>query len=61
MKDVTIELRFLQCRSLDKERVILVAEAISGEGFTLLQNAGGQMRDLVGVSYLNNDTRSNFR
>jgi type II secretory pathway pseudopilin PulG len=22
---------------------------------------GGQMRDLVGVSYLNNDTRSNFR
>lgn len=24
-------------------------------------DAGGQMRDLVGVSYLNNDTRSNFR
>ena len=23
-------------------------------------DAGGQMRDLVGVSYLNNDTRSNF-
>lgn len=24
-------------------------------------DAGGQMHDLVGVSYLNNDTRSNFR
>lgn len=24
-------------------------------------DAGGQIRDLVGVSYLNNDTRSNFR
>src|SRR5262249_53633329 len=24
-------------------------------------DAGGQMRNLVGVSYLNNDTRSNFR
>lgn len=24
-------------------------------------DAGGQFRDLVGVSYLNNDTRSNFR
>ena len=24
-------------------------------------DAGGQMRSLVGVSYLNNDTRSNFR
>ncbi len=24
-------------------------------------DAGGQVRDLVGVSYLNNDTRSNFR
>ena len=24
-------------------------------------DAGGQLRDLVGVSYLNNDTRSNFR
>jgi hypothetical protein len=24
-------------------------------------DAGGHMRDLVGVSYLNNDTRSNFR